>query len=101
MEIKKPIPTFPPLRLLLNSLKIQKQRSLPQHDYSNSFRLILRLEKTAGEDARARPHDQAVYLPAALASCLRPGSGFGFGFGAFLVSRLPVSLFPMAAVLPE
>jgi hypothetical protein len=26
---------------------------------------------------------------------LRPGSTFGFGFGAFLVSRLPLSLLPM------
>jgi hypothetical protein len=28
-------------------------------------------------------------------SRLRPGSGFGFGLGAFLVSFLPLSLFPM------
>jgi hypothetical protein len=28
-------------------------------------------------------------------SRLRPGSGFGLGFGAFLVSFLPLSLFPM------
>jgi hypothetical protein len=28
-------------------------------------------------------------------SRLRPGSGFGLGLGAFLVSRLPLSLFPM------
>ena len=26
---------------------------------------------------------------------LRPGSTFGLGFGAFLVSRLPLSLLPM------
>ena len=30
-------------------------------------------------------------------SCLRPGSGFGFGLGAFFVSFLPLSLFPMQA----
>jgi hypothetical protein len=28
-------------------------------------------------------------------SRLRPGSGFGFGLGAFLTSFLPLSLFPM------
>src|SRR5260370_32780755 len=34
-------------------------------------------------------------------SGLRPGSGFGLGFGAFLTSFLPLSLFPMAASLPQ
>jgi hypothetical protein len=28
-------------------------------------------------------------------SRLRPGSGFGFGLGAFFTSFLPLSLFPM------
>jgi hypothetical protein len=30
-------------------------------------------------------------------SRLRPGSGFGFGLGAFFTSFLPLSLFPMHA----
>jgi hypothetical protein len=34
-------------------------------------------------------------------SRLRPGSGFGLGFGAFLVSFLPLSLFPMGASMPQ
>jgi hypothetical protein len=47
MEIKKTIPTFPPPRLLLlHSPRTKRKRSLPKHDYSPSFRLILRLEKT-------------------------------------------------------
>jgi hypothetical protein len=66
MEIKKPIPTFPPLRLLLNSLKIQKQRSLPQHDYSNSFRLILRLEKTGESIAASKSRAGGQARPRAL-----------------------------------
>jgi len=49
MEIKKPIPTFPPPRRLINSLKSKRQRSLPKLDYSTPFRLILRLEKTYNE----------------------------------------------------
>jgi hypothetical protein len=34
-------------------------------------------------------------------SRLRPGSGFGFGLGAFLVSFLPLSLFPMQASMTQ
>ena len=34
-------------------------------------------------------------------SRLRPGSGFGLGFGAFLASFLPLSLLPMQASLPQ
>ncbi len=34
-------------------------------------------------------------------SRLRPGSGFGFGLGAFLVSFLPLSLFPMHASMTQ
>ncbi len=34
-------------------------------------------------------------------SCRRPGSGFGLGFGGFLVSFLPLSLFPMGESLPQ
>jgi len=34
-------------------------------------------------------------------SRLRPGSGFGFGLGAFFASRLPLSLFPMQASMPQ
>ena len=34
-------------------------------------------------------------------SGLRPGSGFGLGLGAFLVSFRPLSLFPMGASLPQ
>jgi hypothetical protein len=32
---------------------------------------------------------------------LRPASGFGFGLGAFLVSFLPLSLFPMHASISQ
>jgi hypothetical protein len=32
---------------------------------------------------------------------LRPGSGFGFGLGAFLTSFLPLSLFPMYASMTQ
>jgi len=45
MEIKVPIPTFPPPPLLHSPRTINK-RSLPKHDYSTAFRLILQLEKT-------------------------------------------------------
>jgi len=31
----------------------------------------------------------------------RLGSGLGFGLGAFFVSFLPLSLFPMASSLPQ
>ena len=34
-------------------------------------------------------------------SRLRPGSGFGFGLGAFLTSFLPLSLFPMQASMTQ
>jgi hypothetical protein len=34
-------------------------------------------------------------------SRLRPGSGFGFGLGAFLVSFFPLSLFPMHASMTQ
>lgn len=34
-------------------------------------------------------------------SRLRPGSGFAFGFGAFLTSFLPLSLLPMDASVPQ
>src|ERR1700722_6918097 len=34
-------------------------------------------------------------------SRLRPGSGFGFGLGAFLTSFLPLSLFPMRASMTQ
>jgi len=34
-------------------------------------------------------------------SRLRPGSGFGLGFGAFLTSFLPLSLLPIHASLPQ
>lgn len=34
-------------------------------------------------------------------SCLRPGSGLGLGFGAFLVSLRPLSLFPMRKRMPQ
>ena len=34
-------------------------------------------------------------------SRLRPGSGFGFGLGAFLTSFLPLSLFPMYASMTQ
>ena len=34
-------------------------------------------------------------------SRLRPGSGFGLGFGAFLASFLPLSLLPMQVSLPQ
>ena len=34
-------------------------------------------------------------------SRLRPGSGFGFGLGAFFASRLPLSLFPMQASMTQ
>jgi hypothetical protein len=34
-------------------------------------------------------------------SRLRPGSGFGFGLGAFLTSFLPLSLFPMYASITQ
>ncbi len=34
-------------------------------------------------------------------SRLRPGSGFGFGLGAFFVSFLPLSLFPMQASMTQ
>ena len=34
-------------------------------------------------------------------SRLRPGSGFGLGFGAFLTSFLPLSLLPMSASVPQ
>jgi hypothetical protein len=32
---------------------------------------------------------------------LRPGSGLGFGLGAFLTSFLPLSLLPMAASMTQ
>ncbi|MGD0786969.1 MAG: hypothetical protein ABR898_03220 [Terracidiphilus sp.] len=34
-------------------------------------------------------------------SRLRPGSGLGFGFGAFLASFLPLSLLPMGASVTQ
>jgi hypothetical protein len=34
-------------------------------------------------------------------SRLWPGSGLGFGFGAFFTSFLPLSLFPMGASVPQ
>jgi len=34
-------------------------------------------------------------------SRLRPGSGFGLGFGAFLTSFLPLSLLPMGPSVPQ
>ena len=34
-------------------------------------------------------------------SRLRPGSGLGFGFGAFLVSLRPLSLLPMGTRMPQ
>ncbi len=34
-------------------------------------------------------------------SRLRPGSGFGLGFGAFFASFLPLSLLPMDASVPQ
>jgi len=34
-------------------------------------------------------------------SRLRPGSGLGLGFGAFLTSFLPLSLLPMRASVPQ
>ena len=34
-------------------------------------------------------------------SRLRPGSGLGFGLGAFLTSFLPLSLFPMYASMTQ
>jgi len=34
-------------------------------------------------------------------SRLRPGSGFGFGLGAFFASRFPLSLFPMAQSMTQ
>ena len=34
-------------------------------------------------------------------SRLRPGSGFGLGFGAFFTSFLPLSLLPMNASVPQ
>jgi hypothetical protein len=34
-------------------------------------------------------------------SRLRPGSGFGFGLGAFFASLFPLSLFPMAASMTQ
>jgi len=34
-------------------------------------------------------------------SRLRPGSGFGFGLGAFFTSFLPLSLFPMHDRMPQ
>ncbi|MGB8031045.1 MAG: hypothetical protein WCF30_15435 [Terracidiphilus sp.] len=34
-------------------------------------------------------------------SRLRPGSGFGFGLGAFFASLLPLSLFPMQASMTQ
>lgn len=34
-------------------------------------------------------------------SRLRPGSGFGLGLGAFLVSFLPLSLLPMRDRMPQ
>ena len=34
-------------------------------------------------------------------SRLRPGSGLGLGFGAFLTSFLPLSLLPMGASVPQ
>jgi hypothetical protein len=34
-------------------------------------------------------------------SRLRPGSGLGFGFGAFLASFLPLSLLPMVASVTQ
>jgi hypothetical protein len=32
---------------------------------------------------------------------LRPGSGFGLGFGAFFISFLPLSLLPMGASVTQ
>ena len=48
---------------------------------------------------------EAPYLGGAGAgvkpSCLRPGSGFGFGLGAFFTSFLPLSLVPMGSSVTQ
>lgn len=55
--------------------------------------------------ARAAPcGETAAYLGGTAGvkiSRLRPGSGFGFGLGAFFVSFLPLSLFPMRASMTQ
>ena len=49
------------------------------------------------------PTRHKAYLPDGVAkrSCLRPGSGLALGFGVFLTSFLPLSLFPMSASVTQ
>src|ERR1035438_10404926 len=73
--------------------KVEKQKSLPR-TRKTSLRLERRvLETLPGKRARRCP----AYLGGAGVnpSRLRPGSGLGLGFGAFLTSFLPLSLLPM------
>jgi hypothetical protein len=75
--------------------------------YSNSESAIAptalpTLARQPRDDSRA---EIAAYLGGAgggvKISRLRPGSGFGFGLGAFFVSLLPLSLFPMRATMTQ
>jgi hypothetical protein len=62
--------------------------------------LRLRLARCAPDFAQdeAKPSRAGglCHLGCGVKTSRRLGSGFGFGFGAFLVSFLPLSLFPMA-----
>jgi hypothetical protein len=49
-------------------------------------------------DERTKPVFHYFAAGAAKTSLLRPGSTFGLGLGAFLVSLRPLSLFPMRKV---
>jgi hypothetical protein len=62
----------------------------------------------AHRQPRANPPKRKTQLRPYFGGCgavkisrLRPGSGFGFGLGAFLVSFLPLSLFPMKASMTQ
>src|SRR6266567_968308 len=57
----------------------------------------------AGSGFGARRDRWKVYFGAAGVnpSRLRPGSGLGFGLGAFFTSFLPLSLLPMIASVPH
>ena len=59
----------------------------PQHESGASVGRLLRLYFCGGGGEKI--------------SRLRPGSGFGFGLGAFLTSFLPLSLFPMYASMTQ